>query len=42
METLDEIIAQTTKTAGSDDDIFKAFCQGTGSVEQVSYLTEII
>ncbi len=27
MKTLDEIIAQITKTAGSDNDIFKAFCQ---------------
>ncbi len=27
MEILDEIIAQITKTAGSDDDIFKVFCQ---------------
>ncbi len=27
METLDEIIAQITKTVDSDDDIFKVFCQ---------------
>ncbi len=27
MEILDEMIAQITKSAGSDDDIFKAFCQ---------------